>query len=142
MTPSKIFEISNSLALIGWLLLIIAPTWKYTKIIIQYGLLLLFAGLYAFFVIKDIGNFKPDSFSTLENVKALFQNDSAVAMGWLHYLCFDLLVGTYIVEKCEKAKISRWLYTIALPFTFMFGPLGYLIFRIIYFLKTKDGIPL
>jgi hypothetical protein len=88
-------------------------------------------------ILKDIGDFRADSFSTLANVKALFQNDNAVAAGWFHYLAFDLFVGAYIVRKSISLGISRWLYTLALPFTFMFGPMGYLIFFIVKSLKTK-----
>lgn len=79
-----------------------------------------------------------ESFSTLANVKALFQNDNAVAMGWIHYLAFDLFVGAYIVRKSQALQISRWLYTIPLPFTFMFGPVGYLLFFIIKTVKTQS----
>ncbi|MGL1539768.1 abscisic acid-deficient protein Aba4 family protein, partial [Vibrio parahaemolyticus] len=49
--------------------------------------------------------------STLANVKALFQNDSAVAAGWLHYLAFDLFVGAYVVRRSIARGISRLLYT-------------------------------
>jgi hypothetical protein len=91
----------------------------------------LFAVIYTVLILKDIGDFKADSFSTLSNVKALFQNDNAVAAGWFHYLAFDLFVGAYIVRAAKKLNISRWWATLALPFTFMFGPMGYLIFFIV-----------
>jgi hypothetical protein len=73
----------------------------------------------------------------LANVKALFQNDNAVAAGWIHYLAFDLFVGAYIVREARNNQISRWIYSIALPFTFMFGPMGYLIFFLMKTIKTK-----
>jgi TRAP-type C4-dicarboxylate transport system permease small subunit len=74
----------------------------------------------------------------LANVKALFQNDDAVAAGWLHYLAFDLFVGAYVVRESQKLGISRWIFTLILPFTFMFGPVGYLIFFITKTVKTKS----
>jgi hypothetical protein len=74
----------------------------------------------------------------LANVKALFQNDNAVAMGWIHYLAFDLFVGAYIVRKSQQLQISRWLYTLTLPFTFMFGPVGYLLFFMLKTIKTQS----
>lgn len=137
MNYSQLFGIANSVALFSWLILIIVPTWKYTISIIINTVIISLASCYAFFIIKDFGNFETDSFSSLENVKALFTSDSAVFVGWIHYLCFDLLVGTIIVERAQKAGISRWLYSIALPFTFMFGPVGYLIFVIIHKLHPK-----
>ena len=138
MQAADIFSICNIVILLGWILLIFLPNWKYTQAIILNGLLVLFASIYAFMILKDIGNFNPDSFSTLANVKALFQNDNAVAAGWIHYLAFDLFVGTYIVRKSKQIGLSRVLYTFALPFTFMFGPMGYLLFVIFKTIKTKS----
>jgi hypothetical protein len=137
MNATSIFSFGNSFVLLGWILLIFLPTWKYTQTIILNGMIVLFALIYAFLLLKDIGSFSVDSFSTLANVKALFQNDNAVAMGWIHYLAFDLFVGAYIVKKSQQLQISRWLYTLPLPFTFMFGPVGYLLFFLIKTFKTK-----
>lgn len=138
MNASTIFSFANSFVLLGWILLIFLPKWKHTQTIILNGMILFFAILYAYLLLKDIGSFSMESFSTLANVKALFQNDNAVAVGWLHYLAFDLFVGAYIVRKSQALQISRWLYTIPLPFTFMFGPVGYLLFFIIKTVKTQS----
>lgn len=138
MDAASIFSLGNSCILIGWILLIFLPNWKYTQVSILNGLIVLYSVVYAYLILRDIGGFRADSFSTLANVKALFQNDNAVAAGWFHYLAFDLFVGAYIVRKSISLGISRWLYTLALPFTFMFGPMGYLIFFIIKSLKTKS----
>ena len=137
MNATSIFSFGNSFVLLGWILLIFLPTWKHTQTIILNGMIVLFALIYTTLFLKDIGSFSVDSFSTLANVKALFQNDNAVAMGWIHYLAFDLFVGSYIVKKSQQLQISRWLYTLPLPFTFMFGPVGYLLFFLIKTLKTK-----
>ncbi|MCP9770283.1 DUF4281 domain-containing protein [Lacihabitans sp. LS3-19] len=138
MDASAIFSFGNTFVLLGWILLIFLPNWKYTQTAILSGMIVLFAILYSYLILRDIGDFKADSFSTLANVKALFQNDNAVAAGWLHYLAFDLFVGAYIVRKSKSLGISRWLFSIALPFTFMFGPMGYLIFFIIKSIKSKS----
>jgi Domain of unknown function (DUF4281) len=137
MNATAIFSFGNSSVLLGWVLLIFVPKWKYTQAIILNGMIVLFALIYAYMILKDIGSFSMDSFSTLANVKALFQNDNAVAAGWLHYLAFDLFVGAYIVKRAQQLQISRWLYTLPLPFTFMFGPMGYLIFFLIKIVRTK-----
>lgn len=136
MNASSIFQFGNSFILLGWILLIFAPNWKLTQSIILNGIIVLFAAIYSFLILKDIGDFKADSFSTLANVKELFQNDNAVAAGWFHYLAFDLFVGAYIVRTAKKLNISRWWATLALPFTFMFGPMGYLIFFTIKTIKS------
>jgi len=138
MNASSIFSFGNTFVLLGWILLIVLPNWKYTQVLILHGIVVLFAILYTYLFGKDIGSFDPNSFSTLANVKALFQNDDAVAAGWLHYLAFDLFVGAYVVRESQNLGISRWIYTLILPFTFMFGPVGYLIFFITKTVKTKS----
>jgi hypothetical protein len=138
MTANAIFSFANSFVLLGWILLLALPNWKYTQAIILNGIVVILAVLYAYIFGKDIGSLDPNSFSTLENVKRLFQNDNAIAAGWLHYLAFDLLVGAYIVSQCQKLNIPRWIYSLILPFTFMFGPVGYFIFFIIKTIKTKN----
>ena len=137
MNPSSIFQFGNTFILLGWILLIFLPNWKLTQAVILNGMVVLFAIIYAYLILKDIGSFKPDSFSTLANVKQLFQNDDAVAAGWLHYLAFDLFVGAYIVRTAKQLQISRLFATLCLPFTFMFGPIGYLLFSLLKIFKTK-----
>jgi hypothetical protein len=138
MDAALIFSFGNTCILIGWILLIFLPNWKYTQASILNGLIVLYSLVYSFLILKDIGDFNADSFSTLANVKALFQNDNAVAAGWFHYLAFDLFVGAYIVRNSVSLGLARWLYTLALPFTFMFGPLGYMIFFIMKTAKTRS----
>lgn len=90
-------------------------------------------------ILTTIQDFDVNSFSTLPNVKALFQNDIALTAGWIHYLAFDLFVGLYIVNKGKELGFSRWQYTLCLPFTFMFGPIGLLIFMITKWIRNGFG---
>ncbi|MFZ1455003.1 MAG: ABA4-like family protein [Saprospiraceae bacterium] len=138
MNASSIFSFGNSFVLIGWILLVFLPDWKYTQVLILNGVVVFFSILYSYLIGRDIGSFDPNSFSTLANVKALFQNGDAVAAGWLHYLAFDLFVGAYIVRESKKLGISRWIYTLILPFAFMFGPVGYLIYFMTKTIQNKS----
>ena len=138
LDPSVIFQFGNTFVLIDWILLVFAPYWKYTQSIIMSGVIIVLCITYAFMILKGISNFSPDSFSTLESVKALFLNDDAVVGGWIHYLAFDLFVGAYIMRKAKDIGLSRILATLCLPFTFMFGPMGYLLFFVFKSIKTKS----
>lgn len=138
LDASAIFQFGNTFVLLGWILLVLIPYWKYTQPIIMNGVIIILAIIYSFMIIEDIGGFNPDSFGSLENVMQLFTNEDAVAAGWMHYLAFDLFVGAYIMRKSETLGISRILATVCLPFTFMFGPMGYLLFFIIKTVKTKS----
>lgn len=136
MNISSIFQVANAFAMIGWLFLLIFPNWKYTKPSIVTGIVLVLAFFYTFLVLKDIGDFNPNSFNTIEGVKALFQKDEALLAGWIHYLAFDLFTGLYIAENAPKHGISRLIVSIILPFTFMFGPMGLALFFIIKGIKS------
>ena len=130
MEASSIFSIANTFALVSWLLLIFVSKWKYTLRFIIPGSILLLCAVYAFLIVPTLAHFDSSSFSSLANVKALFQDDKAVTAGWIHYLAFDLFVGLYIVEQGKSLKLRRWKYTLCLPFTFMFGPIGLILFYI------------
>ena len=61
-------------------------------------------------------------------MRALFANDAALDAGWLHYLAFDLFVGTWIVRQGLLDRLHPLLLLVCLPVTFMLGPVGFLLF--------------
>ncbi|MCE9600023.1 MAG: DUF4281 domain-containing protein [Spirochaetia bacterium] len=72
-------------------------------------------------------------FGSLEGVSLLFQNPYALLAGWIHYLAFDLFVGSWISAHAAKHSISRFLILPCQFLTFMFGPVGllsYLLLRL------------
>jgi hypothetical protein len=140
MTPASLFNFGNTFVLIGWVLLLVLPNWKHSQAVVLNGVILVLGLVYTYLILGSIGEFDVDSFSTLSNVKDLFQEDGAVAAGWLHYLAFDLFVGAYIVRKSKEIGLSRLIYSFILPFAFMFGPIGYVLFAIAKAIKAKSFI--
>ena len=49
----------------------------------------------------------------------------AGARGWLHYLAFDLLTGTWEARDSVSRGVPRWLLVPCLFLTLMFGPMGW-----------------
>jgi hypothetical protein len=132
-----VFQIVNSAALISWILIIAFPKSTVLKNVIQYGFISLLGITYVVLISSTLTEMKPDSFGTLANIKALFTDDTMVTAGWIHYLAFDLFVGLYIINQGIQLKMKRWKYTLCLPFTFMFGPTGLLIFYLFKFTQKK-----
>ena len=130
------FQIASTLVLPQWLLMIFLPKWKGTKWLRDHPVIpIALAVMYAGFVLIDIGSFNPNSFSTLAAVKELFASDKALLAGWIHYLAFDLLIGSYISKDAIERGIHPLLIAPCLFFTFMFGPVGWLLYQIIKLFK-------
>jgi hypothetical protein len=72
-------------------------------------------------------------FSSLPAVRQLFADDWALLAGWIHYLAFDLFIGAWIARHTERAQLSRLILIPILPLTFLFGPVGLLLFLAIRF---------
>ena len=133
MTASGLFSAFNLIALTGWLVLaagvllkrsflrdIVAGHWLPVVLSTGYAALILL-----FFAGAEGG------FDTLENVQKLFTSPWAALAGWVHYLAFDLWMGSRIARESETLGLPRWLLIGLLPLTFLFGPMGYLAFEAI-----------
>jgi hypothetical protein len=132
-----LFTIANSAAMVGWVLMIFAPRFAATRFLVLSGALMLaLAATYITLIVLYLGN-SEGNFSSLDGVMQLFQNREAVIAGWIHYLAFDLFVGSWIVSNSRKLGI-RHLYVIpCLFFTFMFGPAGLLLYYVVRAAVTK-----
>ncbi len=137
MKADQVFQICNSIAPLAWLLLIIFPRWKWTKIIILQGVLPLMLGLvYLTLIVLFFGEGEGD-FGSLKGVMKLFESPWGVTAGWIHYLVFDLFVGSWEVSNSQKLGIKHYLIIPSLILTFLFGPIGLLLYFLIRAIKTK-----
>ena len=137
---SILFTIANYAIIPVWLLLIFFPKnatsrWITDTYIIQ----MILALMYAFLIIDGMRSSGEGSFSSLEGVRKLFESDGALLAGWIHYLVFDSFVGTWMVRDAEQKNIPHLHIIVPMVFTFLLGPVGFLMYmayRAIY-LKKK-----
>jgi hypothetical protein len=133
--PSLFFRIGTLIAVAGWLALLtglLAPSVRHAaiqlaRLIIPTLLALAYAPLILFGFEESAGG----GFGSIEQVRALFASDAALAAGWLHYLAFDLFVGSWEVEDSRASRVHAWLVVPCLGLTFLFGPLGLLLYLIL-----------
>jgi len=138
MTPDKLFSICNPVALIGWLILVFAGRMKWAAALVTGAILpLLFGILYAGLIAAHWGE-SAGSFSTLAGVAALFGNHWLLLAGWIHYLAFDLFIGSWEVRDSVKNGIAHWMVIPCLLVTFMFGPVGLLLYFLVRVLKVRS----
>jgi hypothetical protein len=132
MSPYElIFAIANSVAMLGWLGLVLFPGRRIvvdgiSGVVIPALLAVAYAGLVAAFFADAEGGF-----GSIEAVRALFRSDALLVAGWLHYLAFDLFVGGWEVRTARAEGIPHLLVIPCLALTFLFGPLGFLAFLIL-----------
>ena len=138
MNPSQLFQIYSTLVLPGWLLLVFAPRWGWTEKIITGIIITILAFCYVYCIAGSLDSFDTKSFSTLGNVMKLFTNEIAVLAGWIHYLAFDLMTGLFEVKNAQKHRINHLLLIPCLFLTFMFGPIGLLLFFIMRIIKNRQ----
>ena len=60
----------------------------------------------------------------------LFSNPWLLLAGWIHYLAFDLFVGTWMVRDSLERRVPRLLVAPCLLLTFLFGPAGFLAYQV------------
>lgn len=138
MSPDSVFRICSTIAMLGWIvLLLISPFWgSFDKFLIGV-IITLFAIVYAWLILQVFTPGDVEKFGSLNGVMELFTNKTAVTAGWVHYLAFDLMVGIWIKKNGWKNNIPHLVLVPCLLLTFMFGPVGLLLYLLIRLIKTK-----
>ena len=137
MKPEQIFTIVNLVAIAGWLLIAILPRWRYTRMIVLSGAIpLLLAVPYTILIVLFFGQAE-GGFGSLADVMKLFTNEWAVLAGWIHYLAFDLFVGSWEVKDAQERNVPHLWVIPCLVMTFMLGPIGFLVYSIMRLFPQK-----
>lgn len=140
MTPTEVFSIANLTAMPMWLLMIFVPRWKVTRFLIDFKVIpIVLSVVYGIYIVQAILTGGMMDFGSLSSVMVLFTQENAVLAGWVHYLAFDLLVGMWILDRNKALGIHQLLIAPCLLLTFMFGPVGFLLFMLIQSFKTKKS---
>lgn len=128
MSPEQLFSLCGTLVLPGWLLLVFLPRWKWTaRLVCPVLIPLLLALVYLWLVATTFGR-TPGGFGSLADVSLLFQNPRALLAGWIHYLAFDLFIGSWEVRDAQRVGLHHLLVVPCLVLTFLFGPVGLLLY--------------
>jgi hypothetical protein len=128
MTPEALFSLASTAVLPGWLLLVLVPRWRWTARLVT-GVVLpaLLGVLYAAVIAIHWGGAE-GGFSSLAEVKRLFESPWLLLAGWVHYLAFDLFVGAWEVRDAARLGLPHLLVIPCLLLTFLFGPIGLLLY--------------
>jgi Domain of unknown function (DUF4281) len=129
-SPAQLFQAANLLALTGWLVLVVNTFMRKDASLWPARIVpLVLAAGYLFTVAPLLPGSQVD-FSSMAGVQALFANPWWVLAGWVHYLAFDLFIGSWQVNQARVLAMPRVVLLLCLGLTFMFGPVGLLLFFI------------
>jgi len=131
MTPDQVFSLANLLALVGWILLIALPRQRWPADIAARWVIpgVLAASYIAIVAANWIGS--AGGFSSLPEVAALFANPWLLLAGWIHYLAFDLFVGSWETRDARERGVPHLMLVPCLIVTFIVGPAGWLLYALL-----------
>ncbi len=128
-----LFSLCGIMAMLGWAGLALLPGQKMVVEVIARMVIPALIGLvYIVVMVTHMGD-SPEGggFGSLAEVKTLFAVDALLLGGWVHYLAFDLFVGSWEVTDSRKNGVHRLLVLPCLALTFMAGPAGLVLYLII-----------
>jgi hypothetical protein len=127
MNLDLLFSIAGTLVLPAWVALAALPyravAARWIAVVVATVVAMLYAALIGVYWTSSAGGF-----DSLASVARLFESRGLLLAGWVHYLAFDLLVGLWEREQAARLGMSRWVLVPSLVLTFLFGPLGWLLF--------------
>lgn len=124
----QMFQVANTSVLPCWLLLVLAPRWRWTQLVCSLFMPLALGSLYVWLLSAGLGD---GGFGSLPEVMKLFTQPRAVFAGWVHYLAFDLFIGAWETRDAMRLEIPRWALLPCQLLTFMFGPIGLLLYLLL-----------
>ena len=137
-----IFTLSNLFVLPFWALMIFLPHWRWTqRIMCTLWPVVALAGVYTVLLLTQIGGAAGSLLNpTLDGIAGLLGTPAGAAVGWVHFLAFDLFVGRWAYLDSRERGISAWLVSPTLFFVFMAGPLGLLLYLAVRWLSQRSRI--
>lgn len=141
LDPALAFRLAGLLAMLGWLGLLVSLFVRAARPVAwpaaQLAIPAILALAYALLIVDGLGGAEGGGFGSIGEVRALFANDAALAAGWLHYLAFDLFVGSWIARDGLERGVPALLLVPCLVLTFLFGPTGLLLFLLLRLLRRR-----
>ena len=142
-TFNNIYLWTNFGLLPFWLMIIIIPNSKVTRIFINSVILpLILSTAYVYVIYQSVLLDEPifDIFKlylSLDNLYTVFATESFLLVFWLHFLTLNLFLGSWVSRDGVKHNISRSLVFFPLILIYFTGPLGLVLYWLIRIFYAK-----
>lgn len=137
MNLETVFSVCGAIAMAGWAALVLLPKVPFVVHTLTRWLIPGAIGLvYMYLMLTNMGSTPADGgFGSLAEVKALFAVDALLLGGWVHYLAFDLFVGSWEVSDGQQEGIHHLLLIPCLALTLMAGPAGLVLYLLLKYVN-------
>lgn len=134
------FSLAGAVATVGWVSLVFLPRWSFgSRLLTPIVIPALLAIGYGVLLLPRI--FVADGdFGSLAGVRALFEVPELLLAGWVHYLAFDLFIGSWEVRDAQRVGVPHLLVVPCLVATFLAGPLGLALYFVLRLTRTRSWI--
>lgn len=123
-----------------WLLMILAPNARLTERLVATPLVpALYAVLYVGLLVATTATGGDGDMGSMAGLRVAFERDGVLLLAWVHYLCFDMVVGMWEVRDAKRLGLSWWAVGPCLLFTLMFGPFGFLGYCALRYARAGDA---
>ncbi len=135
-----LFKLFNMSILPAWLLMIFFPKSKVTHYVVYSYFYPFFLGL-SYLALLIYSFLDPSGgMGSIAELRESFGSDAVIVLAWIHYLVFDMFIGSWEVKDAEANGISQYVVIPCLVFTLMLGPVGLMLYLIIRGIKTKSWV--
>ena len=131
MTAETLFSLASAAVLPGWALLVLVPRWKWTARLVGPVLIPALLSLLYLYLLAARCAILAGGFGSLATVRRLFDDPAVLLAGWVHYLAFDLFIGSWEVRDAQRLALPHLLVVPCLLLTLLFGPVGFLSYLVV-----------
>jgi hypothetical protein len=144
LTPETLFTVLNFSVLPFWALLIFLPLTKVTDALVHSVFAPIVLGVvYSWLIATGLSGAIPlpegAGMTSLAALAKLFSVQHLLIAGWAHYLVFDLFIGAWEARDAQRAGMNHFLLVPCLALTFLFGPVGLLLYLLVRGLTGRAG---
>jgi hypothetical protein len=131
VTAEALFSLASAAVLPGWALLVLVPRWRWTARLVGPVLIPALLSLLYLYLLAARWAILAGGFASLATVRRLFDDPAVLLAGWVHYLAFDLFIGSWEVRDAQRLALPHLLVVPCLLLTLLFGPVGFLSYLVL-----------
>ena len=131
MTDTAYF-LANASVVPVWALMVFAPRATLTERLTSTPLIpVLYGMLYITLVIAHFFIGGEGDMWTLDGLRLSFTRDLVLLLAWVHYLCFDMVVGMWALRDAKRLQLSWWMVGPCLVLMLFLGPAGFVCYVLV-----------